>query len=70
MVSAGIVSLKVCLQQFSRGDVGPEAAYEVGYIGGWLPWATKDVLAAVGGHLTVAGPEKPTPGATGCQVDV
>lgn len=69
MASGGVIGLEVCLQQFSNGDIGPEAADEVGYTGGWLTWATKGLLAAFGGHLTVVGHEKLTLGAMGYQVD-
>lgn len=69
MASGDITELEVCLQLFSNGSIGLEAADEVGYTGGWLTWATKGLLAAVGGHLTVVGHKKLTLGAMGCQVD-
>lgn len=59
------MSLEACLQQLSNGDVGPEAMYKVGYIGGWLPLATKDLLASVGGHFIVASHKKLTLGGCG-----
>jgi hypothetical protein len=69
MASGGVTGLEAFLQQLSNGNIGPEAADEVGHIEGRFPRAAKGLLAVVCSFFTVVSQEKLTLGPIGCQVD-